>query len=70
MALTRYRYQLRRGDTITSTGHISYEATLEIGDYVTIGASQGIVRELGPKLPEGELRLVVQLLPDNRCDTA
>jgi hypothetical protein len=70
MALTRYRYELRRGDTIAATGHISYETALEIGQQLTIGTARGIVRELGPKLGEGELRLVIQLLPDDPHETA
>ena len=64
MAPTRYRYELHRGDTITATGHISYEIALEIGQHVTIGKAHGIVRELGPNLREGERSLVIQLLPN------
>jgi hypothetical protein len=70
MAPTRYRYELRRGDTITATGHIAFETALEIGEKLTIGNRRGIIRELGPRQPEGEIRLVVQLLPDDLPDRA
>ena len=60
---TSYRYELRRGDEIVATGHITQETPLQVGDRLTLGRKVGIVREIGPPLPEGELRLVVQLLP-------
>ena len=62
MAATTYRYELRNGETIAATGHLTYETPLELGDTVTIGKLSGVVRELGPRLPEGEYRLVVQLV--------
>ncbi len=61
---TSYRYELRQGEAITATGHITYDSPLEVGAEVRIGRSRGVVREIGPRLPEGEFRLVVQLVAD------
>ena len=69
MAPTSYRYELRRGDAITATGHITYETPLEVGADVRIGSSRGVVREIGPRLPEGEFRLVVQLGTDEPAES-
>ena len=70
MAPTTYRYELRNGDTIAATGHLTYETPLELGDTITIGKRVGVVRELGPRQPEGEYRLVVQLLDEGSESTA
>ena len=59
-----YRYELRRGDEIVATGHMTRETAFEVGERVTIGRSEGIVREIEPMLGESELRLVVQLMPN------
>jgi hypothetical protein len=64
MGPSTYRYELRRGRTITATGHITLEAPFEVGDEIAIGKTRGIVKELGPRLSDGELRLVVQLPED------
>ena len=61
MAATTYRYEARRGDQIVATGHITEQTPLEIDDRITLGRNHGTVREIGPLLPEGEHRLVVQL---------
>ena len=58
-----YLYELRRGDEVIATGHLSREQSLEIGERITIGGSS-IVRDVGPLLGERELRLVVQLARD------
>jgi hypothetical protein len=60
--MPEYRYELRRGDNVIATGHISREQPLEIGEAITIGNQEGIVRTVEPLLGERELRLVVQLL--------
>jgi hypothetical protein len=60
-----YRYELRRGDELIATGHLSREQPLEIGDRITIGSRAGIVRDVEPLLGEHELRLVVQLARDD-----
>jgi hypothetical protein len=57
-----YRYELRRGEEIVATGHLTRELPLEVGERITIGRSEGIVREVVPMLGESELRLVVQLM--------
>jgi hypothetical protein len=47
-----------------STGHLSREQPLEVGDRIAIGGQPGIVRTIEPLLGERELRLVVQLARD------
>jgi len=59
-----YRYELRRGDEVIATGHLSREQPIEIGERLKIGGRTGIVREVAPLLGERELRLVVQLTRD------
>ena len=59
-----YRYELRRGDEMVATGHLSREQPLEVGERLTIGSRTGIVRAVEPLLSERELRLVVQLIRD------
>lgn len=61
-----YRYELRRGEEVIATGHLSHEPPLEVGERVTIGRYAGIVRAVEPLLGEQELRLVVQLTRDER----
>jgi hypothetical protein len=58
-----YRYELRRGEEIIATGHLTRELPLEVGDRIEIGKSEGIVRDIEPALGERELRLVIQLMP-------
>ena len=62
--MPNYRYELRRGDEVLATGHLSREQPLEVGDRINIGARAGIVRDVEPLLGERELRLVVQLTRD------
>ncbi len=62
--MPEYRYELRRGDEVIATGHLTRERPLEIGERITIGGHAGIVRTIEPLLAERELRLVVQLLRD------
>jgi hypothetical protein len=61
-----YRYELRRGDEVVATGHLTRETPLEVGDRIAIGTSEGIVRAIEPTLGERELHLVVQLMPTGR----
>ena len=63
--MPEYRYELRRGDELIATGHLTREQPLEIGERITIAGHAGIVRTIEPLLRERELRLVVQLLRDN-----
>jgi hypothetical protein len=60
-----YLYELRRGDEVVATGHLSREQPLEVGDRVTIGSQSGIVRSVDPVLHERELRLLVQMLRED-----
>ena len=61
MAAFAYRYELRRGEDVVSTGHLTQERALEVGERIEIGGEVGIVRAVEPLLGERELRLVVQL---------
>lgn len=65
MAAVQYRYELRRGDEVVATGHLSREEPLEVGDRVLVGSREGIVRTVEPLLGEHELRLVVQLIRED-----
>ena len=58
-----YLYELRRGDEIVATGHLSHDTTLAIGDRVTIAGRAGIVQTIIPIRGQSEQRLIVQLLP-------
>jgi len=61
MTAFAYRYELRRGEEVVSTGHLIQERALEVGQRVEVGGKHGIVRVVEPLLGERELRLVVQL---------
>ncbi len=60
-----YRYELRRGDTVIATGHLTHERPLEIGERLAIGSHLGVVHTIQPLLGEHELHLVVQLRHDD-----
>ena len=62
MGPVRYRYELRHGDEVVATGRLIHEASLEVGERIRIGNSEGIVRDVAPILGGDELRLVVQFL--------
>ena len=64
VATTNYSYELRRGDSITATGRISYETALNVGDPITIGTAHGVVRAIGPRHPDGEVRLLIELVTE------
>jgi hypothetical protein len=59
----KYRFELRRGDEVVATGHLSRERPLEVGEWIEIGGRQGVVRLVEPLLSELEVRLVVELQP-------
>ena len=65
MSAVVYRYELRRGDEVVATGHLSHERALEVGERLLIGGHEGIVRTVEPLLGEWELRLVVQLVRED-----
>jgi hypothetical protein len=58
-----YRYELRQGDEVVATGHLSREQPLDAGDRIEIGGQPGIVRTIEPLLREREVRLVLQVVP-------
>ena len=58
-----YLYELRRGEQIIATGHLTYDQPLEIGQRLTIAGRQGIVRSIIPVRGQNQQRLIVQLLP-------
>jgi hypothetical protein len=60
-AMPDYRYELRRGDQVIATGHLTRGQPREVGDRISIGGRTGTVRRIEPLLGEYELRLVVQL---------
>lgn len=59
-----YRFELRRGDAVVATGHLSRVEPLKVGSRLAIGG-QGIVRSVQPVLGEHELHAVVQLLRED-----
>jgi hypothetical protein len=61
VATVDYRYELRRGEEVIATGHLSRERSLRVGERIVIAGRPGIVRSVEPLLGEHELRLVVQL---------
>ncbi len=63
--MPEYRYELRRGDEVIATGHMSRELPLGVGERIGIGSQSGIVRSIEPLLGERELRLVIQLWRDD-----
>lgn len=65
MGAAAYLYELRNGGDVVATGRLSTEEPLREGDEVAIGGRRGIVQAVDPLLGERELRLVVQLLPQD-----
>ena len=59
--MVEYRYELRCGDEVVATGHLSREQPYEVGERIAIGSNSGVVRTVDPTLGGRELRLVVQL---------
>ena len=59
-----YRYELRDGEEVVATGHLTQEDVLEVGDRIEIAGRVGIVRIVEPQLGRAESRLVVQLIPE------
>jgi hypothetical protein len=65
MAGVAYRYELWRAEELVSTGHLTRDQQLEVGERIAIGGQPGIIRSVEPLLGERELRLVVQLLRED-----
>jgi hypothetical protein len=61
---TNYIYELRQGDTVIATGHLTTETPLEIGRRLTINNRAGLNRSSDPTTDPHQQRLVVQLLPE------
>jgi len=59
-----YRYELRRGNEVVATGHLSREEPLGVGERLAVNGQVGIVRTVEALLGEREFRLVVQLVSD------
>jgi|GEM_PF-3299902 len=55
------RYELRKGDQVVATGHLSREYPLVVGETIEIGGARGVVRSIEPRLHEHELQLVVEV---------
>lgn len=66
MRAATYRYELRRGDEILATGHLTNDEPLQVGQALKIGSRQGVIEAIEPMLRAPELRLVVQLREDSR----
>lgn len=62
MAGVDHRYELRDGDEVVATGHLSREQPLEVGDRIEVGGQAAMVRTIEPLLGEPELHLILRLL--------
>ena len=60
-----YRYEMRRGDELVATGHLSNEQPLQVGQTLTLGSRTSVVRSIEPQLHHQELQLVLQLGSDS-----
>jgi hypothetical protein len=60
-----YRYEMRRGDEVVATGHLTQERPLEVGETLTIGSRSALVRSVEPQLHDLEMQLVMQLGHDH-----
>ena len=61
MTGSNYRYELRHGDEIIATGHVTWDHELNTGDEITIGSQRGIVDTVAVVLHTNEKRLVVRI---------
>ena len=59
-----YVYELRQSEEVVATGRLSRAQPFEVGERVSIGGREGIVRAVEPLLGVRELRLVVRLVRD------
>jgi hypothetical protein len=60
---TNYIYELRRGETVVATGHLTSETALEAGQRFTVNNQDGLIRSIDPTADPQEWRLIIQLLP-------
>lgn len=49
-AMPDYRYELRRGDEVIATGHLTRQQPLAVGDWISIAGRTGAVRGIEPLL--------------------
>jgi hypothetical protein len=60
-AVFTYRYEIRDGDKVVATGHLTLDTALVVGQSVTIGSAEGIVESIEPTIGGRELQLIVRL---------
>jgi hypothetical protein len=63
MSDLEYVYELRQGEEVVATGRLSRAQPLEVGERLSIGGREGIVRTIEPLLGERELRLMGRKIP-------
>jgi hypothetical protein len=56
-----YRYELRRGEEVVATGHLTCERPSEVGEHLVIGGSAATLQAVEPVLGEREFRLVIEV---------
>jgi hypothetical protein len=64
--MPEYRYELRPGDEVIATGHLSSEQPFEVGKRITVGSRSGIVRSIDLSLG----KRVVDELGNRICGTS
>jgi hypothetical protein len=64
-----YSYELRRGEELLATGHLSRDSPLEPGERINVNGREGIIRSIEPQLHQSEQRLVIQLSGNDAPDT-
>ena len=65
MGSCSYRYELKRGEEVLATGHLSRDSPLAAGDRIAVNGREGIVHSVEPSFGTLEQRLVIQLLRDS-----
>ena len=66
MPPTSYIYELREGETVVATGHLSHDPPLEVGQRLVINKRDGLVHAIDATADPFEQRLVIQLLRDDQ----
>jgi hypothetical protein len=61
-----YRYELRRGDVIVATGHLTSPMPLRAGESIEIGGQDGEVETIEPLRRDTSMRMVVRLSEQSR----
>lgn len=68
VATFSYSYELRRGEELLATGHLSRDSLLEIGQRINVNGREGIIRSIEPQLHQSEQRVVIQLFGNDALD--